>query len=574
MDYSKWDKIDESSEDEAENAEPASVVTLAEEACAARGRRVKGAGCGAGELNDTQARDWMFRAGVDGPETWARLWQLIALEDDGKQKWVREAPGAAGRVPCPPCQCLSETCAGTVSAGRVAHEAVTCWRCKSYFDSRCVSGFEAATAETSVVSVESKAGVRHMAVELDELHVRLEAGKRATVVNKQATFLEDKGVKTRRNKVPTDARRDVGLLCGWGECPRCGAELGASCLPKLAVAPVARKVFDSSPKETDRDVLRRCFLIEAGYCLRRAYEALLWDKDAVEHCTRAIVVLNLARSFEPDVFRGPVADLFFRAHYARSCLEGGPDLKPRFLDYARYEDVGGSFEATFLTRSQLVGRVIGALEGIPGRYESANEPLDGWFPERDPEFDKLLDSETRSAKLWRARKKDPADVGVETKGLAVLTLALDARWLLHSKNAATIYFDHVLVNTRVYDDIDDERLPRAVLCYGRPDFVPVMRPLSDNGPRPAAIAGADRALVFRSSHVVDMCLTYNCLFQVNRVCAQLYVLVELKHDQPDPAIDLGVLALAAAAVSNTRRFLDDSKSNRLLPDWPPSLLPK
>jgi len=87
---------------------------------------------------------------------------------------------------------------------------------------------------------------------------------------------------------------------------------------------------------------------------------------------------------------------------------------------------------------------------------------------------------------------------------------------------------------------------------------------------PVRVPGAHDSLVFRSLEVVDGCVAYNFLFRVSRVCAKLFVLVDLRSpDDPiDPRVDIAALKLAQTAVARCVNFLANPRHNVLTEDWP------
>lgn len=615
VDYSKWDRIE--LDDEEESATSASSVGEKTKDCCdeADGRSVchlaareYGVSCStnsghakaqSNELNEMQARDWMFRSGVDGPSTWLGLWSMIGIprregEDESEEVWLREGPSECAMVACPPCRCGREAaCHGLVSAGLVAHDAVTCWRCKNFFDGRCVPGLEEALCSTAMVSFVDDGDdkvLRHVAVELEGVYAHVERhAARAVLALKQAAKLAAKiptaKVWRTRGINEAEARRDVGLLCAWGRCPSCCAELGASCLPKHAIVHVGRKVYQASEvDEADRMVLRRVFAVEAGYCLRQANEVLLWARplrEAIETCTRALNAINTARSLDPDLFRYDLVDLYFRAHYTRSCLErtGNNSAAVQFRCNARHETCVEA-EHTLLQRSQVIGRSItpGVLEGVPPQFVVDLEgapPSPEWWPSKDAKFEDLFDSEARVARVWRACK-DKSLPGLDTPALAVVALAFDARWLLRSEHAAQSYWHHCMLQDRTHEHDDSDPFRCSRLDYAQNGFALALEePGGEDNGRPVALPGANDSRVFRSRAIINGLVAFNCLFRLGRICAKLFVLVELRQeDVVDPAITLAVLGLASTALANVRAILEDPKANPLLNDLPDTLIPQ
>lgn len=616
VDYSKWDRIKLDDEEESamsassvgeemkdccDEPEGRTVCHLAaleyEVACATNSGEAKAR---SNELNEMQARDWMFRSGVDGPSTWLGLWSIIGIarregEDESEEVWLREGASECAMVACPPCRCGRESaCHGLVSAGLVAHDAVTCWRCKNFFDGRCVPGLEEALSATAMVSFvddsEDKV-LRHVAVELEGVYAQVEHhAAREALAQKQAAKLAAKiptaKVWRKRGFNEVDARRDVGLLCAWGQCPSCCAELGASCLPKHAIVQVGRKVYQASEVDVaDRLVLRRVFAVEAGYCLRRANEVLLWARplrEAIEACTRALTVINTARSLDPDLFRFDLVDLYFRAHYTRSCLErtGNERAAMQFRRNARHETCVEA-EHTLLQRSQVIGRSItpGVLEGIPRQFVVDLEgapPTQEWWPSKDATFEDWVDSEKRVARAWRAVKKDTGVPGLDTPALAVVILAFDARWLLRSEHAAQIYWRHCMLQDRTHEHDRSDPFRCARLDYTQNGFtLAAEEPGVEDNARPVALPGAGDSRVFRSRAIINGLVAFNCLFRFGRVCAKLFLLVELRQeDVVDPAVTLAVLGFASTALANVRAILEDPKANPVLSDLPDTLIPE
>ena len=73
------------------------------------------------ELDETQARDWVHRKGVDPPESWESLWLMPVVE------------GSAGAADSGPCMCGRAACGAPAPSGNCGiyvHDHVTCWRCK------------------------------------------------------------------------------------------------------------------------------------------------------------------------------------------------------------------------------------------------------------------------------------------------------------------------------------------------------------------------------------------------------------------------------------------------------------
>jgi len=84
------------------------------------------------------------------------------------------------------------------------------------------------------------------------------------------------------------------------------------------------------------------------------------------------------------------------------------------------------------------------------------------------------------------------------------------------------------------------------------------------------ITGSHESMAFRSLEVVRGIVAYNFLFRVERLCAKLFVLVELRDPEApiDVSIDLAALKLAQTAAFRCAQFLEDPAKNVLTDDWP------
>lgn len=548
------------------------------------------------DLNEMQARDWMFRCGVDtNANSWRTLWRTTEDNAEATEEdlWIREV-SLYPSPRCPGCRCGNEqTCRGKECAGLLAQDAVTCWKCKNFFDGRCVPGFEIAMGGTDVLSFveEESQAYRHLCVEMEGLHADLDREQsRRALVEHELRAVEERCPGAESWRRVGNYIKDVGILLKWGQCPLCGAELGASCLPKNVIVEVGRKVYDLSVLvESNLSVLRRVFAVEAGYSLQLAYDILLNRDDpdrsskAIEACTRTLTILNTARSISFDLYTQDLVDLYFRAHFSRACLERSGNVRvveKLFQRHARYETTEEFLPLSLLTRSQVVGECVivgGLLEGIPAALfkpetKDDSPPSEKWWPKSDPAYEASPDSEhIRRARLFQAIANNPYNLVTMAPGIVVM--AFDARWFFRSAHAAHIFWTRNFVKARTHENEQSDFQMRR-LKYSQTDAV--LCDDDDEDPSmPVAIAGTEDSRVYRSKKIVQGTVAFNCIFRINRVCAKLYILVDLEeHAAVDPNVTIGVLALAATAASNLHKFLTNHKANRLVKDLPDSLIPE
>ena len=221
-------------------------------------------------MDDDQERDWPRRGAIDADlnkDSCLRLWRMpVHYASQGAKK-------------CFPCECGLRKCRG-ISAGQTVHDCVCCWSCRRSFHAPDVDGFQE--------------------------HVL--------------------GPTSDKKAIGQDTA--YGLLLGWGRCPRCAAQLGASSMPTIFAGRVHLLAEGSTPNPFDTSAVSNvpdAYLAEVEYCL---------DADigppTVERCTRAVNALNKLRSMclKPFYKRfGPlVRARLLLAHLQRAKVEGNADL--------------------------------------------------------------------------------------------------------------------------------------------------------------------------------------------------------------------------------------------------------
>ena len=188
-------------------------------------------------LNDKQERDWPRRRSLD------------PFNDETKRLWrMPVSLESQGAEQCLSCECGLRHCKGTC-AGRTIHDCVLCWSCRRAFYAENVPGFR-------------------------------------KVLDAIENFVDDD--------------KALELLLGWGRCPRCTVQLGASSLPTILAAQLKR-VYDGSvanPWDTESiSTVPDALLVEVDYCLDPKI-----GPPSVPRCTRAINALNKLRSIAPKPF--------------------------------------------------------------------------------------------------------------------------------------------------------------------------------------------------------------------------------------------------------------------------------